>query len=80
MTTKQKIKKELENFFIKKDGKEILKNIKEKNLMKEGLIDSLDILTICSILQKKFNYRVNLSNQNALKSFEKFDKIVKLIK
>jgi len=48
--------------------------------MKEGLIDSLDILTICSILQKKFNYRVNLSNQNALKSFEKFDKIVKLIK
>jgi len=80
MTKHQKITKELENFFIKKEGKKILKNIKNKNLMKEGLIDSLDVLTICSLLQKKFNYKVDLSSSKVLKSFESFENIVKLVK
>jgi hypothetical protein len=40
----------------------------------------LDILTLSTILQKKFNYKVNLNNSRTLKSFEKFDKIVSLIK
>ena len=77
---KKKIIKELENFFVKKEGKEILKSIKKKNLIQSGLIDSLDILTLSSILQKKFNYKVNLNNPKILKSFEKFEKIVGLIK
>jgi acyl carrier protein len=80
MKKKEKIVKELENFFIKKEGKEILKSIKKKNLIQSGLIDSLDILTLSSILQKKFNYKVNLNNPKILKSFEKFEKIVGLIK
>lgn len=80
MTKHQKITKELENFFVKKEGKKILKNIKNKNLMKEGLIDSLDVLTICSLLQKKFNYKVDLSSSKVLKSFESFENIVKLVK
>jgi len=80
MSKKDKIIKELENFFEKRDGKETLKNLRKKNLIKEGLIDSLDILTLSTILQKKFNYKVNLNNSRTLKSFEKFDKIVSLIK
>lgn len=80
MKKKEKIVKELENFFIKKEGKEILKSIKKKNLIQSGLIDSLDILTLSSILQKKFNYKVNLNNPKILKSFEKFEKIVGLVK
>lgn len=80
MNKKKKVVKELENFFEKRDGKEALKNLRKKNLIKDGLIDSLDILTLSVILQKKFNYKVNLNNSRTLKSFEKFDKIVSLIK
>jgi acyl carrier protein len=80
MNKKKKVEKELENFFEKRDGKEALKNLRKKNLIKDGLIDSLDILTLSTILQKKFNYKVNLNNSRTLKSFEKFDKIVSLIK
>jgi len=80
MNKKKKIIKELENFFEKRDGKEALKNLRKKNLIKDGVIDSLDILTLSVILQKKFNYKVNLNNSKTLKSFEKFDKIVSLIK
>jgi len=80
MNKKKKVIKELENFFEKRDGKEALKNLRKKNLIKDGVIDSLDILTLSVILQKKFNYKVNLNNSKTLKSFEKFDKIVSLIK
>jgi len=80
MNKKKKIIKELENFFEKRDGKEALKNLRKKNLIKDGVIDSLDILTLSVILQKKFNYKVNLNNSKTLKSFEKFDKIASLIK
>jgi len=80
MNKKKKVIKELENFFEKRDGKEALKNLRKKNLIKDGVIDSLDILTLSVILQKKFNYKVNLNNSKTLKSFEKFDKIASLIK
>jgi len=80
MNKKEKVIKELETFFERRDGKEVLKNLRKKNLIKDGLIDSLDILTLSTILQKKFNYKINLNNSKNLKSFEKFDKIVNLIK
>jgi acyl carrier protein len=80
MNKKEKVIKELETFFERRDGKEVLKNLRKKNLIKDGLIDSLDILTLSTIFQKKFNYKINLNNSKNLKSFEKFDKIVNLIK
>jgi acyl carrier protein len=80
MNKKEKVIKELEAFFEKRDGKESLKKLRKKNLIKDGVIDSLDILTLSTILQKKFNYKINLNNSKNLKSFEKFDKIVSLIK
>ena len=80
MNKKEKVIKELEDFFEKRDGKESLKKLRKKNLIKDGVIDSLDILTLSTILQKKFNYKINLNNSKNLKSFEKFDKIVSLIK
>jgi acyl carrier protein len=80
MNKNNRIIKELENFFIKKEGKQILKNLRKKNLIKDGLIDSLDILSLSMLLQKRFKFKLNLSSPKTLKSFERFDKIVNLIK
>ena len=43
----------VDNFLSKKEGKSVLKGIEKKNLVDEGLIDSLDILTITSEIEKK---------------------------
>ena len=43
----------MDNFLVKKEGKSILKNIDKRNLVKDGIIDSLDLLTLASIIEKK---------------------------
>ena len=70
----------LENFFIKKEGKQILKNLKKENLINQGYLDSMDVVNLASLIQKKYQIKINLSKENILKSFEKFDSIIKLIK
>ena len=47
------IKKILDQFLIKKEGASILKNIEKKNLISDGLIDSLDVFLIASEIEKK---------------------------
>ena len=42
----------VDNFLVK--GREIyIKNIDKRNLVKDGIIDSLDLLTLASIIEKK---------------------------
>ena len=47
-----------------------------KNLVDEGLIDSLDILTITSEIEKKTNKKIDISKP---KNFNKFNKYKDLI-
>ena len=72
--------KVLESFFVKKEGQNIKKSLKKINLLKSGVLDSMDILNLALFISKKFNIKVDISNEKNLKAFEKFDHILKLIK
>lgn len=76
MSKKKIIKKLVDDFLLKKEGKSILKDIEKKNLVDEGLIDSLDILTIASEIEKKTNKKIDISKS---KNFNKFNKYKDLI-
>lgn len=76
MSKKKIIKKIVDDFLSKKEGKSILKDIEKKNLVDEGLIDSLDILTIASEIEKKTNKKIDISKS---KNFNKFNKYKDLI-
>ena len=69
MNNKIIIKKILDNFLIKKESKSILKNIEKRNLIKDGLIDSLDILFLASEIAKKTKKKIDISKS---KNFNKF--------
>ena len=47
------VKNIVDDFLTKKEGKSILKNIEKKNLVNDGILDSLDILTVASEIEKK---------------------------
>ena len=72
--------KVLESFFLKKEEENIKKSLKKINLLKSGILDSMDILNLALFISKKFNIKVDISNEKNLKAFEKFDHILKLIK
>ena len=76
MSKKKIVKKIIDNFLLKKEGKSVLKDIEKKNLVDEGLIDSLDILTITSEIEKKTNKKIDISKP---KNFNKFNKYKDLI-
>ena len=72
----------MENKIIK-----ILKNTKpninfsknKKKLIKESILDSFDIVTIISEIEKEFNISIK-ANDIAAKNFDSVSKIIKLIK
>ena len=76
MTKISIIKKIIDDFLIKKEGKNFLRNIEKKKLVDEGFIDSLDILIISSEIEKKTNKKIDISKP---KNFNKFNKYKDLI-
>ena len=62
------VKNIIDDFLTKKEGKSILKNIEKKNLVNDGILDSLDILTVASEIEKKTKKKLIFLNQRFLKN------------
>ena len=78
MKNKIIIKKILDNFLIKKEGKSILRNIEKKNLIKDGLIDSLDILFLASEIAKKTKKKIDISQSKNFNKFKKYKDLINI--
>ena len=78
--SKEIIKKELKKFVIKKTkNKKINSKINEKiDLIKKGLLDSIDFLDLISFMEKKFKIEIDLSDENA-KNFSKINSLTNSI-
>lgn len=78
MRNKNLVKSIVDNFLVKKEGKKILKGIKKKNLLNEGIIDSLDVFTLASLIEKKAKRKLNISNDKIFKKFQKYKELTNL--
>tara|TARA_Y100000590_G_scaffold394886_1_gene474419 strand:- start:5582 stop:5821 length:240 start_codon:yes stop_codon:yes gene_type:complete len=67
-------------FFIEREGEDILKVIREIDFIEEGILDSLDVVSLAAFLQKKFNKKIDVTNYETMQAFHHFDDIIKLIK
>ena len=66
MKSSKIVKTIVDDFLIKKEGKSVLTNIEKKKLVDDGLIDSLDILTIASEIEKKTKKKLIYLSQKIL--------------
>jgi len=78
MRNKNLVKSIVDNFLVKKEGKKILKGIEKKNLISEGIIDSLDVFTLASLIEKKAKRKLNISNDKIFKKFQKYKELTNL--
>ena len=76
MSNKKIVKKIIDDFLTKKEGKSILKDIEKKKLVDEGLIDSLDILTIASDIEKKTNKKIDISKSKNKNKFNNYNDLI----
>ena len=72
------IKKILDQFLIKKEGASILKNIEKKNLISDGLIDSLDVFLIASEIEKKTKIKIDISIKKNFNKFKKYKILINI--
>ena len=77
--TLSKTEKIVSQFFIEREGEGILKDIKKIDFIDEGILDSLDIVSLAAYLQKKFNKKIDVTKYETMKAFHNFNDIVKLI-
>ncbi len=75
---KNSVKSIVDNFLSKKEGKKIFKNLGKLNLLKSGIIDSLDVFTLAAMIEKKSKRKINLSSKKVLKKFEKYNTLIKI--
>jgi|TARA_B100000809_G_C15006426_1_gene483361 acyl carrier protein len=66
-------------FFIEREGEEILKVIRKIDFIDEGILDSLDVVSLAAFLQKKFNKKIDVTNYETMQAFHHFNDIVKLL-
>ena len=78
MRNKNLVKSIVDNFLVKKEGKKILKGIEKKNLLNEGIIDSLDVFTLASLIEKKAKRKLNISNDKIFKKFQNYKELTNL--
>lgn len=78
MTKKDTVKNIVDKFLKNKTGSVSLDNVKKKDLISEGLIDSLDILTLSSMIEKKTEKKINISDPKIFKKFHKYSDLIKI--
>ena len=68
-------KKLLDNFLKKKIDKKNFKNLTKLNLLFDGFIDSLDVVTISHLFKKKFKIDLEI-NREKYKVFNSYNKLL----
>lgn len=71
-------KKLLDNFLKKKIDKKNFKNLPKLNLLFDGFIDSLDVVTISHLFKKKFKIDLEINEKN-IKVFNSYNKLLEKI-
>ena len=69
----------LANFFIKKEGKGILKLLKKGDLFSLGILDSLDLMNLVMFVEKEFNKKLDITNKKDFNIIRNFNLLYNFI-
>tara|TARA_B110000014_G_scaffold66882_1_gene45717 strand:- start:158 stop:397 length:240 start_codon:yes stop_codon:yes gene_type:complete len=73
-------KKFLDDYLKSKVGKKDFKKIIKKNLINEGIIDSLDIVFLSVTIKKKFDITIKFNDEKSIQLFSSYEKLLNRIK
>ena len=60
-------------------GKNKFKHIIDLDLIAEGIIDSLDIVTLCMLIKEKFKIDIKFNDDESVNLFRSYNKILSKI-
>ena len=69
----------LAQFFIEREGDGILEVIKDIDFFNEGIIDSLDFVSLAVYVEDNFGKKLDLTNQDVFNAMKRFQSLIELI-
>jgi len=69
----------LRDFFVQREGDQIVAELLDLDLIESGIIDSLDILELAILIEKNVGVKVDLSNDQTFSAMRRFNSIINLL-
>ena len=69
----------LAQFFIKREGEGILKEIRDMDFIEAGILDSLDMVTMAVFIERSFGKKLDLTDAATFDLSRRFDSLMSLI-
>lgn len=66
-------------FFVEREGKEVLARIRSADLVAEGLLDSLDMVSLAVFIEREFGVKLELADPATFQGMRRFDSLCGLV-
>ena len=70
----------LKNYLLEKINKKQLNKIIKKDLLSNGILDSLDIVILATKIKKTYNIDIKINSQKIINIFRSYNELLKFIK
>ncbi len=70
--------KRLARFFVEREGNGVLEVITNIDFFENGLLDSLDMVSLAVFIEREFQRKVDLTNPLTMKAMARFDSLCEL--
>ena len=67
------------DYFVEREGMQIIEKLFVIDLVESGLIDSLDILELAMLIEENLDIKLNLSDDKVFKAMRNLNSIIDLI-
>ena len=67
------------DYFIGREGEQILDVLSEVDLVDSGLLDSLDILELASLMESNLGIKIDLASADVFNSMRRLNSIINLL-
>ena len=69
----------LQKYFKEKIKNKNINSLRKIDLISNGVIDSLDIVTLSVMIKKEFKIDININSQKSIDIFRSYDRLLKKI-
>tara|TARA_Y100000590_G_scaffold461562_1_gene623444 strand:- start:16 stop:261 length:246 start_codon:yes stop_codon:yes gene_type:complete len=70
----------LKNYLLEKISKNQLNKIIKKDLLSNGILDSLDIVILATKIKKTYNIDIEINSQKIINIFRSYNELLRFIK
>ena len=73
------VEQTIANFFVQREGKGILEEIRKLDFFDDGILDSIDVVFLATYIEEEFGKKNDIIDDNVLQSLRHFNDIVRLV-